>query len=336
MVPAGYHANVRCHRNVAVKRDFVTTVSEPRLRFRCRRSRSAQISSTWRSSAARSPALSTTYVAISRRSSSVGLRGHARLGVGPVDAPGLEPLEPQLAGRLDHDHGLIAADAPGLAATRPAAARRARRSRRAAPRPSRRMNSSLIAGCVIASRSWRDSSSANASLGRARAGRAARRHRGSPSPNRSTSFASAGCPGSTTARDLVGVDDDRAARGKQLGDGGLAGADPAGEPDEQHCSVRSGFGGLVRLARRRRPGAAPRCGGFGARLGAQPRRAASGAASAAVRRFGSRSPRRRPRGAPPSSSAIVGPDVVGPARRRRARRSARGTRPRPRRPRPPA
>src|SRR5262249_42401431 len=63
----------------------------------------------------------------------------------------------------------------------------------------RRVNSSLMTGCVIPSRSRRDSPSENATFARA-----ARSRRPSastmPSPNRSTSFARAGCPGSTTAR----------------------------------------------------------------------------------------------------------------------------------------
>src|SRR5512132_235219 len=63
----------------------------------------------------------------------------------------------------------------------------------------RRVNSSLMAGCVIASRSSLDSSSANATL--ANEPRASRPSASRmPSPNRSTSFCSAGCPGSTTAR----------------------------------------------------------------------------------------------------------------------------------------
>src|SRR5262249_29775683 len=36
---------------------------------------------------------------------------------------------------------------------------------------------------------------------------------------------------------LVGVHDDSAALGEQISDGGLAGSDPAGEPDEQHSGV---------------------------------------------------------------------------------------------------
>src|SRR5256714_6997033 len=63
----------------------------------------------------------------------------------------------------------------------------------------RRENSSLMAGWVIASRSRRASSSPNTSF--AKAPRSSRPS-GSRmlSPNRSTSFFSAGCPGSTTAR----------------------------------------------------------------------------------------------------------------------------------------
>src|SRR5437762_279165 len=63
----------------------------------------------------------------------------------------------------------------------------------------RRVNSSLMAGWVIASRSRRASSSPNTTF--ARAPRSSRPSGARmPSPNRSTSFFSAGCPGSTTAR----------------------------------------------------------------------------------------------------------------------------------------
>ena len=128
----------------------------------------------------------------------IGLRGHSRFGVGPVDAPGLEPRQPHVTGRLDHDHGLIRT-LPGL--LRLGEERHVEDDDGAARRfgRTRRVNSSLMAGCVIASRSSLDSSSANATL--ANAPRASRPSASRmPSPNRSTSFWSAGCPGSTTAR----------------------------------------------------------------------------------------------------------------------------------------
>ena len=54
-------------------------------------------------------------------------------------------------------------------------------------------------------------------------------------PNRSTSCASAGVPGSTTcAGDQVGVDDDRAPPRQHRGDGRLPRPDPAREPHHQH------------------------------------------------------------------------------------------------------
>ncbi len=61
---------------------------------------------------------------------------------------------------------------------------------------------------------------------------------GCPAPKRSTSAASAGCPGSTTARaTCVGVDDRGALVLQQVGDGRLPGPDPPRQPHQQHRST---------------------------------------------------------------------------------------------------
>ena len=126
-----------------------------------------------------------------------GLRAMRRSASSRGMPRGLEPVEPQLLGRLDDDHRARSWSA--ALATRRAAARRGRRSRRPAPRRTWRRNSSPIAGCVIASRSLRVRRRRTPAP-RARPGRATPSACRISAPNRSTSFASAGVPGSTTCR----------------------------------------------------------------------------------------------------------------------------------------
>ena len=154
-----------------------------------------------------------------------------RCGVVARHAASLQPVQSHLERCFDDDHRVVLGS---RASTRRAAERRGRRSRPAArPRPVRR-NSSPIAGWVIASSSLRVSSETKAFAASAARSRdpSARSISG---PNRSTSFASAGAPGSTTStRDGVGIDDDRPRSVRAARDSRLAGADPAREPDHQH------------------------------------------------------------------------------------------------------
>ena len=103
-----------------------------------------------------------------------------------------------------------------------------------------RRNSSPIAGCVIASRSCFASSVRERPLGEARPGRATRPAAGSRRPNRSTSCASAGVPGSTTCRAMRSASTTTAPRSvSNCGDGRLPRPDPAGQPHHQHAAEPS-------------------------------------------------------------------------------------------------
>ena len=80
----------------------------------------------------------------------------------------------------------------------------------------------------------------------ARRGRGGRRRRARRGRSARRPAASAGWPGSTTSRAIdVGVDDRHAERGEQVGDGGLAAGDAAGEGDAERSA------GLHGAARRR-------------------------------------------------------------------------------------
>ena len=159
--------------------------------------------------ASRSPPLSTTWVATSRRSSSVGLRGHPPLGVVARDTPGLEPVEADVERRLDHDHRPRSRRQPA-ACSRRAGARRTRRRRRPAPvDPALELLADRRPGDLV--ERLRPSSSAKARS--ARAGRSSgRRRRGC---RRRSARPGRRAPATRLhhrPRDLVGVDDHGAPR----------------------------------------------------------------------------------------------------------------------------
>ena len=188
--------------------------------------------STCASRCARSPALSTTQVATVAAFLVGGLQRHPALGVVARDAPRLEPVEPQLARRLDDDHRAVL---EARASTRRAAARRARRSPSAGAAATWRRNSSPIAGCVIASSSLRVSSSTNASLGeRGPVERAVGREDVGPEPLDELGERRAS-PARPPRRAIASASMTTAPRAASMrGHGRLPRPDPAREPDHQH------------------------------------------------------------------------------------------------------
>ena len=185
---------------------------------------------------ARSPALSTTQVATSRRSSSVACSAMRRSA-----SSRRMPRASSRSRRTSRGASTtITASYSSRASTRRAAARRARRS------PSARRRRDL-AQELLADRRVRDRLELLARLvgherlaRRARPGRATRRPRGSRGRTARRASPSAGVPGSTTSRAIASASTTTAPRAMSIcGDRRLPRPDPARQPHHQHAAESS-------------------------------------------------------------------------------------------------
>ena len=115
------------------------------------RSRSHSASTAARSSARVEPSFSMISSATARRCSSLGLRGHPRLGVVAGHPAARQPLQARLA--VGEHHRRPTSKPSRASPSRRAAGRRRRRPRPRAPRPSSSATRAPTSGCTIALRS---------------------------------------------------------------------------------------------------------------------------------------------------------------------------------------